>query len=224
MTTTQSNDISAISLKLPPFWIQQPRIWFAQAESQFETKRILAENVKYHYTVAALDQAVALRVLDLIENPPEDDKYTALKNRLIQTFALSEYERAGNILHIDDLGDRKPSELMDVMLGHLGNEAPCFLFRRIFLERLPEHIRAPLMNMQNADPRELAKTADTLWEANQSITYAIHNRKTKSRNYVPRNSALCYYHDVYGAKAHKCVSPCKMSNVPLAGNAKANLQ
>lgn len=222
MTTPQSSDISAISLKLPPFWTQQPRIWFAQAESQFETKKILAENVRYHYAVAALDQSVALRVLDLIENPPEENKYTALKERLIHTFALSEYERAGNILHIDDLGDRKPSELMDVMLGHLGGEAPCFLFRRIFLERLPEDIRAPLMNMRNNDPRDLAKAADTLWEAKQTMTFAIRSKKSKARSYEPRNPDLCYYHDVYGTKAHKCVAPCKMSAVPLAGNAKAN--
>ncbi len=83
-----------------------------------------------------------------------------------------------------------------------------FLISKNILEQSPEHIRVPLMNMKNAESRQLAKTADTLWEANQSITFAIHNKKTKSHNYVPRHSAICYYHDVYGAKAQRCVSPC----------------
>ena len=56
----------AVSLKLPTFWNQQPRTWFAQAESQFAIRSVTSEVTKFHYVVAALDQETATRVLDVI--------------------------------------------------------------------------------------------------------------------------------------------------------------
>ena len=59
----------AVSLKLPTFWISQPEVWFAQAEAQF-SQEITADNTKYFYVLAALDQQTATRLLDLISRPP----------------------------------------------------------------------------------------------------------------------------------------------------------
>ena len=47
---------NAVALKLPPFWISQPRVWFQQAEAQFALRNITAHDTKYFYVVAALDQ------------------------------------------------------------------------------------------------------------------------------------------------------------------------
>ncbi len=223
MTQENADRMMAISLKLPPFWTQQPRIWFVQAEAQLATKRIIADEVKYNYVVAALDQEVATRVLDLIESPPEEDKYDSLKRRLIETYALSEYERAGQILHAPEMGDAKPSELLDKMLGYLGSEKPCFLFRRIFLERLPDEVRTPLMHMDIKDIRALAQAADRLWESKSNAAFAVQKFKKsyKSKDLDPE---LCYYHGTYGNRAFKCKPPCKMAHLPLAGNAKADHQ
>ena len=127
----------AVSLKLPTFWISQPEVWFAQAEAQFSLRGITADDTKYFYVLAALDQT-ATRLLDLISGSPVDGKYKKLKDRLIGTFGLSERERASRLLHFRPLGDSKPSTLMDEMLGLLGNHSPCLLFEQLFLERLPE--------------------------------------------------------------------------------------
>ena len=141
----------AVSLKLPTFWSSQPEVWFAQAEAQFNLRKITADDTKYYYVLAALDQTTATRLLDLISHPPTDDKYTELKTCLIGIFGLSERERASRLLHFRELGDAKLSVLMDETLALLGNHAPCFLFQQIFLERLPEDIRIQLVDTPSDD-------------------------------------------------------------------------
>ena len=59
----------AVSLKLPTFWSSQPEVWFAQAEAQFNLRKITADDTKYYYVLAALDQPTATRLLDLISPP-----------------------------------------------------------------------------------------------------------------------------------------------------------
>ena len=65
---------NAVSLKLPAFWTSQPKVWFQQSEAQFALRNITADDTKYYYVVAALDQDSAQRVIDFLENPPEENK------------------------------------------------------------------------------------------------------------------------------------------------------
>ena len=162
--------VSAVSLKLPTFWPQTLETWFAQAEAQFAVHNITKDDTKYYYTVAALDQETANRVTNIIMKPPHTDMYKTLKDRLLDTFGMSENERS-TLLHLPPLGDEKPSALMDRMLSILGSDhEPCLFFRQIFLERLPEHVRAVLVHFKEKDCQQLAKAADGLYEATQLQT------------------------------------------------------
>ena len=58
------------------------------------------------------------------------------------------------------LGDSKPSELMDSMLALMGSHKPSFLFRHLFLQQLPTHIRAPIAQSKIEDYRALSHEAD----------------------------------------------------------------
>lgn len=170
-------DAHAVALKLPTFWASHPRVWFAQAEAQFATRNITGDDTRFHYVVAALDQDTASRLLDLLDNPPAAGKYNAIKDRLVATFALSRYERAGRLLDLPELGDERPSALMDKMLALLGDHPPCFLFHRLFLDRMPESIRGVLVHSGEEDSRALAKRADQLWEAQSSLkAHAVGRR------------------------------------------------
>ena len=115
-----------VTLKLPSFWSTQPRSWFTQAEAQFIIKGIVNDDTKYYYILASLDQDTAARLLHLLENPPTEGKYRAIKTGLLDTFGLSELERASQILHIHLLGAAKPSKLMDEMLALLGHTYPAY--------------------------------------------------------------------------------------------------
>ena len=132
---------NAVTIKLPPFWSAQPKVWFQQAEAQFAIRGVTAQQTKFYYVVSALDQDTAGRLLDILETPPTEEPYTAIKQRLLDTFWLSRRDRAAKLLHMDSLGDRKPSVLMDEMLGLLDGHQPCLLFEQLYLERLPPALR-----------------------------------------------------------------------------------
>ena len=113
----------AVLVKLPTFWRAQPEVWF----TQLNLHRITADNTKYYCCCRSRCsgprcQDMASRVvLDLISQPPNDNKYQALKTHLIDTFGLNKRERAYRLLHFHLEGDSKPSALMDEMLTLLGN-------------------------------------------------------------------------------------------------------
>ncbi len=211
---------NAVALKLPTFWYSQPEVWFAQAEAQFALRNITVDATKYFYIVAALDQDAATRLLDLITNPPEADKYAALKDRLLRTFGLSERDRATRLLHFRPLGDSKPSALMDEMLALLGNHPPCLLFEQLFLERLPEDIRIQLVDTKIDDHRELARRADSFWSIRgmsspfpfeghvNSLQHSRKSVRTKPALPATATSQLCYYHRTFGEAARQCRPPC----------------
>ena len=216
----------AVSIKLPTFWVSQPEVWFVQAEAQFHLRKITSDETMYYYVLAALDQATAARFMDLISQPPTNNKYQALKTRLLDTFGLSAQERATRLLHFRTLGDSKPSALMDEMLALLGDHPPCFLFlfEQLFLERLPEDVQVHLAGAQFTDYRQLAKKADAYWVSRDTGfgANAIQQRtsggqKTKVQPSTPFPAKMCYYHRTYGEAATKCRPPCDWSGKEQAG-------
>ena len=118
-----------------------------------------------------------------IENPPEQDRYGNIKKRLLNTFDLSQQERAARLLSFPDLGDRKPTALMDDMLALLGSHQACFLFNYIFLQRLPEDIRVALASEDINNPCQLAQKADILWLAKSRETNISRISKTPSHRF-----------------------------------------
>ena len=209
-------EANAVSLKLPTFWAQEPNTWFIQAEAQFNIRNITADETKYHYIVASLDQQTASRIRNLLQNPPQDDKYGALKARLLKTFSQSETQRANQLIDLPDLGDETPSMLMDKMLALLGDHNPCFLFRQLFLRRLPEDIRTILVHSKIEDARDLAEAADGLWHTRNSNaqTMAVQRKKNKhfTHDQVTKNPDWCYFHNLYKEKARTCKPPCSFQS------------
>ena len=120
-----TTEVDAVSLKLPTFWTSTPTTWFAQAKAQFIVRNITNDDTKYYYVVAALDSSTANRDKSLLVAPPTNNKYDAIKKFLTSAHELSNYERATALYNLAGLGDSKPSELMDTMLGLMGDNKPC---------------------------------------------------------------------------------------------------
>lgn len=216
--------LSAVAIKLPPFWPENAAVWLLQAEAQFATRNITIDATKYFHVVAALDQETATRVLDILQHPPEQNKYQALKNRLLSTFTLTESQRAAALLDLPGLGDDKPSKLMDTMLALLGNHTPCFLFLELFLRHMPQQIRQHLVRSDIKDPRQLALAADTLWDSARPTLNALrpstsptrtrqHNRSRVRYRSSPTPASrttneICFFHRRFGEAARQCRPPC----------------
>ena len=167
---------AAVSVKLPPFWPNKAKLWFAQAEAQFQVKGITAEKTMYAYVVSMLDDRTAEQAMDIIETPPEADPYTTLKNRLTKAFALSDSEKADRILDMNGLGDKTPSQCLSSMLllvPQAEAQDPGFLFRQVFLRQLPSDVRTHLAQTTktgttSAILRELAADADKYFSSTGS--------------------------------------------------------
>lgn len=98
-------------VRLPSFWQKNPRLWFVQLESEFTFYRITSDNVKYNAIVRHLDEQTMQAVADVIERPPDEDKYQILKDALIARFSDSEEKRLRLLIAGIELGDKRPSEV-----------------------------------------------------------------------------------------------------------------
>ena len=151
------------SVTLPPFWTSNATAWFAMAESRFRVRRIYDEWDRYDNLVSSLTADSIRLVLDVVTNPPEDEPYTFLKERLLGSHQLTDYQRIEQLIAVGALGDRKPTQLLAQMLElcPAGEERSKF-FAFHFLQRLPQELRIMLGDDDHQEIQQLAVKADRL--------------------------------------------------------------
>ena len=161
--------LAAVSMKLPPFWPADPEVWFAQVEAQFTTRGITAQRTRFDYVISSLSPEFASEVRDLLLKPPEEQPYDTLKTQLIRRTAASEQRKLQQLISGEELGDRKPTQLLRRMQQLLGDklstaDSSSFL-RELFLQRLPANVRMVLASTDSSmDLNKLAELADKVME------------------------------------------------------------
>ena len=176
-------NIATVSLKLPPFWPADPHVWFAQIEAQFSTRKITSERTKYQYVVASLQPDVAQEVRDFIIHEPSEQPFTTLKTALISRTSASEQKRLKQLLTEEELGDRKPSQLLRRMRQLLGErELEKSILKQLFLQRLPSNVQLILASSSDSvDTDKLAEIADRIIDVAMPHTVAAVTPSTTSR-------------------------------------------
>lgn len=129
------------SVKVPPFWSKNPQLWFHQLDAQFAICKITAERVKFNYVVASLDMDVLSQVSDIITAPPAD-AYAAIKQRLLVSFGETEERRIKHLLKELELGDKRPSHLLQEMRHIAGNLVAEEFLKSLWIRQLPPSIQA----------------------------------------------------------------------------------
>ena len=102
--------------------------------------------------------------------------YQLLKTRLLKTYAPTDTVLLSQLLAAVELGDRRPTDMMNTMLSQLRTDEPAGkLFLALYLQRLPAPMHEQVAAKHFTDPQQLAEYADTLWEAQLQppITAAI---------------------------------------------------
>ena len=158
--------VATVSLKLPPFWPNDPTVWFAQVEAQFHTRNITSQATKYAYIISSLQPEIAQEVRDLLLTPPANQPYDTLKSELLQRTSASEQKRLHQLLISEELGDRKPSQLLRRMRQLLGdNHLEDRILRQLFIQRLPMNTQLILASTADSVPLDqLASIADKILE------------------------------------------------------------
>lgn len=158
------SEVWRVGVRVPPFWPEEPALWFAQLECQFELSRVTTEDTKFSYLVAQLDHQYAIEVKDVITRPPEKDKYTKLKTELIKRLSASKEKRTKQLLMHEELGDRKPSQLLRHLESLAGPSVPMDFLTTIWTSRLPQNIQTVIASQTDLSIDKLGELADKVHE------------------------------------------------------------
>ncbi|XP_030846942.1 uncharacterized protein LOC115926400 [Strongylocentrotus purpuratus] len=158
--------VTAFGLKLPPYWPGDPALWFAQVEAQFLTRAITRQETKFAHVISSLQPEVAQEVRDFIIAPPAKDRYDKLKSELVKRTGVSEQKRIHQLLNAEELGDRKPTQLLRRMRQLLGESTlEEGILKQLFLQRLPNNVRIILASSSDSvSIEQLAELADRILE------------------------------------------------------------
>lgn len=175
--------LSAASLiKIPPFWRENPTLWFSQAEAAFAISRVTSDDTKFRYIILNLDNAALPFVADLLASPPTQNKYEALKGRTLDSFDETQETKLRRLLRGQELGDEKPSNCLHRIKNLAGGQCSETILRTIFMELLPDNIRTILAISEVTDLTKLAmqadKIADTIKSTNVVATLSTPVPKT----------------------------------------------
>lgn len=152
-------------VKLPVFLKADPELWFAAAETRFRTHSVRAEMRKFELCIDSLPPEILMDVRDLVLQPPATEPYATLKKELLQRTSDSQQRRLQQLLTQEELGDRKPSQLLRRMQQLAGDQAAAnaSIIKELFLQRLPHQIRLVLASSeQQLSVEALAKMADSM--------------------------------------------------------------
>ena len=111
---------------------------------------------------------VATEIRDLILKPPEATPYKILKEQLIRRTVASKQRHLQQLFNAEELGDRKPTQLlrrMQQLLGERASTIDSTFLRELFLQRLPSNVRMVLASTNTTTTlKELAELADKVVE------------------------------------------------------------
>ncbi|XP_011858693.1 PREDICTED: uncharacterized protein LOC105556220 [Vollenhovia emeryi] len=180
---TEELQISRVGLRMPPFWPEEPELWFAQLESQFIISGISQDATKYAHALSQIDAKFAREIKDVVTAPPAEDKYGSLKRALTQRLSASQEQRTRQLLEHEELGDRKPSQFLRHLQGLAGNTVPDSLLRTLWLGRLPAQMQVILATRQGDRLDEVAEQADRIYEVNyRAVVAAVKTVEPNSKS------------------------------------------
>ncbi|XP_071574490.1 uncharacterized protein [Temnothorax nylanderi] len=227
--------VSKVAVRVPPFWGDEPELWFAQLEGQFTLGGITQDTTKYSYALSQLDSR--------------------------QIKEIKDEQRTRQLLELEELGDRKPSQFLRHLRTLAGENVPDSLLRTLWLGRLPTQMQMVLATRTQDPLNNVAEQADCIHEMTskavvaaaaapatkesleakiQALTKQVatlttrlsrdksrqrdnekgrnrsrsrsrsqnRNRGKAKEDNDDKNDKHCYYHNRFGEKAKKCTQPC----------------
>ena len=151
-----------------------------------------------------MNESIVSKFIHIITNSPSEGKYDNLKQNIIRLLELSPREKARELLNMNDLGDRKPTELLNSMRHLNDSQQRIELFKELFLEQLPISTQQILAGLAND------LSLDTLAEHVGAMTKfdLVNIIRIETQSTGTEEIGLCYYHSKFGNNETKCRKPC----------------
>lgn len=155
--------------QVPDFYQDDPKTWFLVVETEFRSFPSCSDNIKFSTVIKALDSGTLKQIHDILSNPPERNKYEAVKNAIIERLASSRQKDIRKLLKGMTLENRKPSQLLREMKDIAGTSIDNDILHQLWLDCLPADIRTLLIINDNENLETLAKVADRIMESRGSF-------------------------------------------------------
>lgn len=172
------SEVSAV--QIPVYNRADPALWFIMCESTFSLavpKAITESITKYNYVVSHLPPEIASLVRDVLMNPDPNDPYANLKKELISRSGESSTQEIRQLLSGEELGSRKPSELLRNMKRRAETlKVPDNLMLELFLQRLPTSVQTILAAVSDITLDKAAEISDRILEVAPTPveSFAVH--------------------------------------------------
>lgn len=159
-------------MRMPAFDEDAVDIWFSQVESIFTVTRTTDDLLRFNVAKAIVPAKHLKQFRSIIVTPPTNGTaYTELKQKIIDYFAETESTRLRRLLSDVQLGDRRPSRLLDEMRELSNNSMDEKMLGQIWRQRLPQNVQQILAGAQEATSlADLAKMADSIQEVEKQRT------------------------------------------------------
>ncbi|UYV66016.1 hypothetical protein LAZ67_3006193 [Cordylochernes scorpioides] len=156
VSSNRNSEIHRVSIKIPPIWTDRPEIWFFfQVEAQFKINNITTEETKFNYLVCQLDPKYVENIWDIASSESKT-KFAELKARLLNWFKESENARIKRLISGVELGNMKPSQLLQKLRAIAAPDISEKLISTLWLDKLPDSFKAILL-VSDEDKIDLLK-------------------------------------------------------------------
>jgi hypothetical protein len=229
------SSVSAVAVKVPPLYRNNPDAWFRTLESQFHLARITSGETKFHYLVAHLPEDLSAVLLSA--DTPAD--YESLKEDIKGIAEKSRQEKITEILAVSDLGGDKPSVFLrrlHAKMAQCGLSACPDMLKATLMRCLPSELRIALSGFQNQTPEQIAEIADSMLsiratsnpinavqqpqsqQAPRDSEQRRHQQQRPSNSVAPfrpgQRNVICRAHIYYGLQARTCRRWCQFPKQP----------
>lgn len=234
-SAASESSVSAVAVKVPPLYRNNPDAWFRTLESQFHLARVTANETKFHYLVAHLPEDLSAVLLSA--DTPAD--YESLKEDIKGMVEKSRQEKINEILAVSDLGGDKPSiflKRLNAKMAQCGLSACPDMLKATLMRCLPGEFRIALSGFQNQTPEQIADIADSMLSiraASNPVNAAQQPRsqqaprsseRPRSQQQQPsisvapfrpgQRNVICRAHIYYGPQARTCRRWCQFPKLP----------
>ncbi|KPU72637.1 uncharacterized protein Dana_GF26334 [Drosophila ananassae] len=185
-TVTRGSDvvINRVAVKIPPFWTEHPELWLSQIEAQFVLAGITTDDTKFNTILASIEAPVLARIADAIVNQPGTGKFENLKSCILERFCESEQKKIQKLISETDLGDKRPTQLLNELNALAANKVDETFLKALWLQHLPTQVQA-ILQASDARLADLAKLADKVMEVGD-----FHHIRTVDAKLAPPSSTV----------------------------------
>lgn len=177
-------DETTSAVRIPPYNPMDPSLWLHMLEATFELatpKPITASKTKFNYAISNLPPDVAAIIRDVIINPSSEQPFETLRAAILSRCGETRSQEIRRLLAGEQLGDRKPSELLRVMQRRAeNNNIEDSLLLELFLQQMPLNVQTVLASILPVPIGKAAEVADRILEVASPQTSACSTSSTHS--------------------------------------------